>query len=470
MNPPTAVVVGASVAGLATSLALSRIGYRVIAVDRSAPPPEGPLSEVAGTWHRPTVAQAQQSHTMTSLGVRVLRERAPELLDELLASGAVLLDLTRAMPEGATDRARRPEDADLVALGCRRTTFELVLHRAVRARRDVCIRYRTTVRGLEVDEERRVRHVVTACGDLIPADVVVDATGRGAGAGAWLRAAGVTSAEDELSPSGLAGFTRFYRLAGDTLPGELTRGHAAGGVWDHYAGVLHPGDGGTFAIAIGTPPGDAELARVRDASAFTAVAEATPGLSGWLETGISEPISAVRPFTSPSNALRGTIGGAVTGLFPVGDAACVTNPLFGRGMSLALAHAFALADLLADRPVVDAAQAEAAARLADDFYRPWYEHTVSADRERIARWRTARDATAPGGAADAAAIATAAASDGLVWRGLTRMLMSLTTPAELAGDETFTRRVARAPAVTAAGERPPTRAELVRTIMAAKGT
>lgn len=470
MTPPTAVVVGTSIAGLATSLALSRIGYRVVAVDRSTPPPEGPPSEVAGAWHRPTVPQAQQSHTVTSLGVRVLREHAPELLDELVAAGAVLLDLTRAIPPDATNRERRADDDDLVALGCRRTTFELVLHRAVAASPRVVIRHRTTIRGLGVDEGRQVRHVVTSRGEVIPADIVVDATGRSGRAGTWLRSAGVTPAEDALSPSGLAGYTRFYRLSGDTLPGKLTRGHAAGGVWDHYAGVLHPGDGGTFAIAIGTPPGDPELGRIRNVPEFTAVAEATPGLSSWLEDGVSEPISGVRAFTSPPNALRGAIGGPVAGLFPVGDAACVTNPLFGRGMSLALAHAFALADLLAARPVVDAAQAEAAARLADGVYRPWYEHAAAADRERIARWRAAREGTPPDGASSTAAIAAAATRDGLVWRGLTRMLMSLSTPAELTGDKTFMHRVAQASAGAAAvGEPPPTRGELVRTIMAAKG-
>jgi 2-polyprenyl-6-methoxyphenol hydroxylase-like FAD-dependent oxidoreductase len=469
LTPPTAVVVGASIAGLATSLALGRIGYHVVVVERAAPPPDGPLSEVAGAWHRPTVPQAQQSHTLTSLGVRVLADRAPELLDELLSAGAAPLDLTHAIPPGATDRERREDDADLVALGCRRTTFELVLYRAVRARRHVCLRHRTTALGLVVDDGRRVRGVVTGRGERIPADIVVDATGRRGRAGAWLRAAGVAPARDELSPSGLAGFTRFYRLRGAGLPGPLTRGHAAGGVWDHYAGVLHPGDDGTFAIAIGTPPGDPELGRVREAAAFTAVARATPGLADWLEHWVSEPISGVRAITCPPNVLRGALGGPVAGLFPVGDAACVTNPLFGRGMSLAIAHAFALADLLAARPVVDAAQAEAAARLADGFFRPWYEHAAAADRERIARWRGAWDGGEPN-VSGTAAITAAAARDGLVWRGLTRMLMSLRTPAELTGDERFMDRVARASACAAAvGEPPPTRAELVATITAAKG-
>jgi flavin-dependent dehydrogenase len=209
---------------------------------------------------------------------------------------------------------------------------------------------------------------------------------------------------------------------------------------------------------------------VRDAPAFTAVAEATPGLSPWLENGVSEPISGVHPFTSPPNVLRGAIGERVAGLFPVGDAACVTNPLFGRGMSLAIAHAFALADLLAVRPVVDEVQAEAVAWLTEDFYRPWYEHAAAADRERIARWRAVGEGSPPAGAFPTAAIAAAAARDGIVWRGLTRMLMSLSTPAELTEDDTFMRRVAKASAGAARiGEPPPTRAELVRTITAAKG-
>jgi 2-polyprenyl-6-methoxyphenol hydroxylase-like FAD-dependent oxidoreductase len=456
----TVVVAGASIAGLAAALAFSRSGHDILLLERSAVPPEGPVAEAAGYWHRPTVPQARHSHTVTSLGVRVLREHAPQVLDSLLSVGATLCDLTKAMPPGTA--GREPGDDDLVALGCRRTTFELALYRYVRALPRVRIRHVTAVRGLLLDQTRStVRGVVTQDGDAIPGDLVVDATGRRARAADWLAAAGRPVVNDVVSPSGLVGFSRFYRLHGHELPGVLNRGNAAGGILDRYAAVLHPGDARTFAIAIGVLPSDRELAgRLRHPAAFTALARATPGLDRWLTAGVSEPISAVRVINSPPNALRGAaVHGGVAGLLPVGDAACVTNPLFGRGISLALAHAFELAELLAARPVVDHAQATAAVELAERFFRPWYEHAANADAERIGRWHAAARSIRTQQVS-----AAAASGDGPAWRQLTRMLMCLATPAELSADTRFVPR-----GVPAADDHPPTRSALSRAVATAAG-
>lgn len=470
----TAVVAGAGIAGLAGALALHGIGHRVLLLERGAEPPTGEVAEAAGRWARPTVPQGSHSHTLTSLGVKVLRERAPHVLDAALAAGARLLDLTEALPPGATDGGREPRDEELVALGCRRTALELVLYRAVAALPGVEIRHGSAVGALELDPaDGRVRAVRTDGGERIPADVVIDATGRQAAARGWLRAAGVPVAEDRVSPSGLSGFTRFYRLTGGERPGPLNRGNAAGDIFDHYAGVLHPGDNGTFAVALATLPGDRALHGLLTPAGFTAAARATPGLAAWLADGASEPVSPVHAITSPPNALRGPATSAqrpVPGLFPLGDAACVTNPLFGRGMSLALAHAFRLADLLAAHPAVDTALSRAAARDAEALFLPWYEQSAAADRERIARWRAWVDGSpSPTSAPSAsAALAAAARTDGVVWRGLTRMLMGLTTPAELLGDEKLLSRV-RGAAPAPARPQAPAREELVRLVVAAEG-
>jgi 2-polyprenyl-6-methoxyphenol hydroxylase-like FAD-dependent oxidoreductase len=464
---PTAVVVGGSVAGLATALALGDAGYQVEVLERAAPPD--------GDRHRATVPQARHSHTFTSLGVRLLRERAPDVLTAALAAGATLLDLTAALPAGPDGRTSEVDDDELVALACRRSTFESALYRVVHARRPVSIRHGVTVRGLLLDRSRRcVTGVVTEDGTRVPAGVVVDATGHRAASRSWLAAAGIPVPADLTSPSGLRGFTRFYRLAGPTRPGPLNRGNGAGDIWDHYAGVLHPGDGDTFSIALGVLPDDPAMDALRQPAAFTAAARATPGITPWLVDGVAVPISPVYAITSPPNALRGIATARrppVAGLFPVGDAACVTNPLFGRGMSLAFAHAFQLADLLAAGP----GSAGAAARIAEVLFEPWYEQSVRADQERIARWTAAVDgrpapelpATDRPTMRDAA---RAAAADGTVWRGVVRVQMGLSTPAATFADEKFVARIRQAPAPpTDTRPAAPTRAELVRLVAAADG-
>lgn len=477
---PTAVIAGGSVAGLTSAMALSGIGYRVLVLERAPKPPQWSIAEATSWWKRPTVPQGLHSHTLTSLGVRVLRERAPQVLAAAQVAGAPTLDLTDALTASATDSAPEPGDSELVALGCRRSSLEMILHRVVSDLPGVTIRHDTTVDGIELDRPaRRVRAVVTGGGERIPAGIVVDATGRRALSHTWLRNAGIPLAADRTSPAGLTGYSRFYRLKSRTMPGPINRGNAVGDIFSHYAGVLHPGDNDIFSIALATLPGDRALHGLRTRAGFTAAALATPGLAPWLEDSVSAPVSPVSAITSPPNAFWGTAStqqSPVAGLFPVGDAACITNPMFGRGMSLALEHAFRLADLLAGQPDVDIAQRKAVARMTQQLFLPWYEQSAASDRLRIARWRAAVGGTpapAPVRTQDGPPgfdeVAAAARSDGTVWRGLTRILMTLSTPAEVFGDDKFLARVRQAGPLASARPEEPGRDELVRRVMAAEG-
>ncbi|WP_329178935.1 FAD-dependent oxidoreductase [Streptomyces sp. NBC_01477] len=476
-----AIVVGGSIAGLATALALSGAGYDVRVLERAAPPPEGPVEEAVRDWHRPTVPQAVHSHTLTSVGVRVLRRRAPQLLSTALEAGAELLDLIAALPAPVQDRAREVGDDDLVALACRRSVLELLLYRTVRDLPRVRIDHGTTVRALVLDpSSEQVRGVRTDNGEVLPAAVVVDATGRRTESRDWLAAAGIPPADDLVEPCAITGYSRQYRLRGTERPGPLNRGNATGGVWDHYAAALHPADNHTFAVAVMVPPGDQATAGLRGPDAFTAVTRATPGIGAWLAPGVSEPLTGVNVIACPPNVLRGSATGGqrpVAGLFAVGDAACVTNPLYGRGMSLALEHAFQLVDLLEGAPV-DQDLGRAAAGIAERLFTPWYHFAAQEDKERTARWKAAIGAgpapapqpTPDGTRTRAEMVRDAALTDGLVWRSVTRVIMGLTTPAAAFADEKFLARVGQAPPIDPALlPRVPGRDEFVRIIEAAKG-
>ncbi|MEU3501569.1 NAD(P)/FAD-dependent oxidoreductase [Streptomyces hundungensis] len=474
MTAPAAtpvVVVGGSIAGLTTALALAERGFPVRVLERAEAPPEGPVAKVADVWERSTVPQSGHSHILTSLGVRVLRRRAPWLLEGALADGAQLLDLTRAAPTGP----REPADDDLVALAVRRTVLELLLYRGVRNLPGVTLEHATTVRSLLLDPSRtRVTGVVTDAGSPVPARFVVDATGRRAASLSWLAQAGAPVGQDLTGPTQLRCFTRFYRLdtPGHTFPGPLNRGNAAGGIWDHCAAVVHPADNATFAITLGAPTADPATDALRTPAGFTAAARLAPYVAPWTDERVATPLTEVRAITMPPNVLRSTARPGprrIAALFPVGDAACVTDPLYGRGMSLAFHHAFQLAELLAAHPEPGGEQSERAVRLADDLYRPWFEQAVHDSAARAALWRSRAENAppppappAPRGRPALAEIAGAAVGDVTVWRGLTRVLMSLNTPGEVFDAADFRERVRRAPTPAApAGPRPPTCAELL---------
>ena len=456
------VVAGGSMAGLASALALSDAGYRVRVLDRAPRPPA--RVPAGATWYRPTVPQAAHAHMLTSLGVGILRSRAPEVLDRARDHGATVLDLTAALP-AADDPGGLPGDADLVTLACRRSLLEWILYGMVAARRTVTVTHGVTVRALALDPARsRVTGVRTGDGTRVAATAVVDATGWRTASRTWLHDAGIAVPADRTEPSHVRGFSRFYRLTGPGRPGELNRGNSAGGIWSHYAGVLHPADGDVFSVTLATLPADARLDGLRHPAAFTAAARATPGLTPWLADGVAEPVSPVHVITCPPNILRGVAvdpGLTVTGLLPVGDAACVTDPLFGRGMSAALAHAFRLPEL------IDAGVPAAA---AEELHRPWYDFVAAADRDRTSRWTAAMAGREPASGTEAGnkELARAALTDGHVARAVTRLMMGLTDPIGVLDDAALRARARRARRPEHVIE-PPTRADLLHTVGATLG-
>ncbi|WP_051695594.1 hypothetical protein [Streptomyces sp. NRRL S-244] len=480
------VIAGGGTAGLALALALGGRGHRVRVLERSEPPPDGPLVKSAELWERPSVPQAGHDHILNALGVRTLRSCAPAVLDAALAEGARLADLTTAAPPGPVE----PGDEELVTLLVRRSVLDLVLHRAVGALSEVTFSHRTTVAGVLTAPSGptglRVTGVVTDGGERIPADLVVDASGRRCASRAWLAAAGLPAAGDLTGPSRLHAFGRFYRLRdpGGPPPGPLNRGNAAGGIWDHYSAVLHPADNEVFAVTFGALPGDRAMAALRTPAAFTAACRLSPYLADWVDEDVAEPLGPVRAIAMPPNILRGAGPGRqrpVAGLLRAGDAACVTDPMFGRGLSLALAHAFRLADLIGEHPAVDEWLGLAAAELADRVLRPWYEQGVHDSWSRADRWRAAAGAppfpgpgrpgerpVPPVSGAVRAAASAAAATDRAVWRGTTRIGSGLATPAEVFADPEFLARVRAAgtDAPAPSGPRPPTYARLRRAIAA----
>src|SRR4051794_28905962 len=95
--------------------------------------------EAFSAWARRGAPQVRHSHAFLARLRNLLRDRAPDVLEQLLAAGATEIRFTDQLPETLTDHDPRPGDDDLVALACRRTTFEWVLRERVLAREGVSL-------------------------------------------------------------------------------------------------------------------------------------------------------------------------------------------------------------------------------------------------------------------------------------------------------------------------------------------
>ncbi len=428
------LIVGGSVAGLATALALSQDGHEIQLLERDATPlPASPV-EAFERWERRGAPQVWHSHAFLARLRNLLAERAPEVLDALHAHGAYDLRFADYLPPTLEDRTPAPGDQELTLFACRRITFEWVLRQQVLARPGVSWRCGVSVEGLLAEPDAatglpRVTGVRVRSGDgghdvgTWTADIVVDASGRRSQGMRWLAAIGAAPVDEESEDSGIFYCSRFYRLRAGVEP-PVNQGVVGADLGYMKFGIF-PGDGGIFSITLAAAVDDDPMRALLHEVPFETAARALPPIREWIDPARAEPLTPVRAMAKLRNRRRRFVRDGeplALGFHVVGDAAVCTNPLYGRGCSLAFVHAFALADVLRE----SGADLRAAALAFDDATRrellPWYRAARDQDREArevaAAHARGARpEATAqsaPGQPVDPKAFLRSVFRDGLL--------------------------------------------------------
>lgn len=292
-----------------------------------------------------------------------------------------------------------------------------------------------------------VTGVVLQSGATLAADVVVAATGRRGDVPGWLRALGVEVPET-VHESGLMYLTRWYRFPAG-YDRELDP--KLGGDLRFVKYLAVPGDDRTLSITLALRPDDGELRRALSTEAgFEEACRILPGPSQFFQDGPLEPLGGVRPMAGLMNRLRRFLDGdgrpTVRGFHALGDAHTCTNPLYGRGCSLALVQALRLADAFERHHEDPAARAAAYELALRNEVEPWFHASVEMDR-------AGADPAGPGGRAPAepgasgparamAAVFAAAAVDPVIGRGMARLWNLLCLPLDLAADPELAARIA----------------------------
>ena len=313
----------------------------------------------------------------------------------MLAAGARELKMMEHPPRTLRGLKPEPGDEQLVALGCRRTTFEWVTRRFVLAHGDVTVIPNATVRSLIAAQAAPaprvigVRCAVGADERELHGDIIVDASGRTSGAVKWLAAIGARPVYEELEQSGVVYYTRFYQLrSGASEPRPSQHPSADHFNWVKYA--VFPADDGTFSITLATPLAFPRLKVLAKVGAFEAMVQAIPALRAWADPAVSEPIGdpahPVQAMGGLINRLRRFVdadGPVALGFFVLGDAAYCTNPLYGRGCAQGFLHAEFLGRALDAHSNDPAAAALALDRQARAEIEPFYRASVIADRDAV---------------------------------------------------------------------------------------
>ena len=365
-----AVVVGAGIGGLAAAAAAARHFRQVLVLERDMLAPD--------TLQRPGVPQGRHVHGLLAGGLLALSSLLPGLHDELLAAGAVPLRLGLDTWLELPDFDPYPRrDLGRSTCSMTRPLLERVVRERVRRLPGVELRGGSRVVALLHDDGgsgvRGVR--VDDQADELTADLVIDASGRGALTLDALLALGLAPPEESAIDVDIR-----YSCAVFTLPQDRAR------PWKTLATRPNPAVSGRRAImfpiegesrwllGLGGVAGDsapidlpgylAYAATLRTRTAYDAIRNAP------LEGDI------VR-FAFPRNLRRHfeDLHGFPSGLLPLGDAICRINPSYGQGMSIAAQEAVlldrALGTVQAEGRPLAALAAAFFDGLADLLNEPW---------------------------------------------------------------------------------------------------
>jgi 2-polyprenyl-6-methoxyphenol hydroxylase-like FAD-dependent oxidoreductase len=381
-------VLGAGMTGLTAAMLLARDGHDVTVLERDpAGPP--PLDHAWEQWERPGVGQFRRAHYMLPRWRAEIEESLPEVLDELAAAGGRRLNVLQAVPEERRGPLR-PDDARFETITARRPVLEAVLARVAEGTPGVRIRRGVAVTGFvpgspTTPEIPHVGGVLTADGERIGSDLVVDCRGRRARLADWLCAIGARPPAEERDDSGFVYYGRHFRSTDGAVPpmfGPLLQHHAP------FSTLTLPADTGTWSVVLTTHSADRPLRALRDPETWQAVVARCPLIAHWAAGPGVEPITGIDVMAGLDDRHRSLfVGGepVVTGVALVGDAWACTNPSLGRGCSIGAVHARLLQQVLRE---VDLDDPEKVVRRFDDasaaVVEPMYRATLTFDRHRLA--------------------------------------------------------------------------------------